>query len=322
MTSRHTLHAAQRHAGWDRDLAPAAHVAPGDAVELEVLDAADGQLGPGSPDRALAELDPARANPTTGPVHVEGAEPGDALVVRLEDVALAARPGQERGRAWGWTGLIPGFGLLADEFPEPRLLHWSLDPAGLEPAELPGGGARVWLRPFVGTVGVAPAEPGRHDQIPPRRVGGNLDTRELCPGTTLRLPVAVPGARLSIGDTHAAQGDGEVCGTAIEAPATVAVTVDVEKGRAPPAPAYDTASPPRGEEVADGVVATTGVEPDLMAATRAATRAMIDRLEREAGLEADRAYALCSVAGDLAITEVVDAPNWVVACRLPRRVLG
>lgn len=321
MPPRHTLHAAQRHAGWDRDLAPAVHVSAGDAVELACLDASDGQLEPGSPDRALADMNSARVNPTTGPVFVDGAEPGDALVVRLDDVSLATGPGQSPGRAWGWTGLIPGFGLLADDFPEPRLLHWTLDPSAREPAELPGGGARVWLRPFVGTIGVAPAEPGRHSQIPPRHVGGNLDTRELCAGTTLHLPVEVPGALLSVGDTHAAQGDGEVCGTAIEAPATVAITVDVAKGAAPVAPRYDTAGPPRGEEVADGVMATTGVGPDLLTATRDATRGMIERLGVEAGIEADRAYALCSVAADLAITEVVDAPNWVVACRLPRRTL-
>lgn len=314
MAARHTLHAGQRHAGWDRDLAPAARVAPGDEVELEVVDASGGQLDPDSPDSALSALDPRRANPTTGPVFVDGAEPGDALVVHLADVSLS--------RGWGWTGLIPGFGLLADDFPAPRLLHWDLDPTGREPAELPGGGARVWLRPFVGTIGVALAEPGRHDQIPPRHVGGNLDTRELAAGTTLRLPVEVPGALLSIGDTHAAQGDGEVCGTAIESPARVAIRVDVERGGAPPAPTYDTPGPPRGDELADGVLATTGVGPDLMGATRDAARAMVERVTAAAGIEADRAYALCSVAADLAITEVVDAPNWVVACRLPRRVLA
>lgn len=320
MAHRHTLHAAQRHAGWDRDLPPVAHAAPGDALELDVVDASDRQVDAGCGDAALAELDPARVNPTTGPVAVDGAEPGDALAVRIEDVSLAAGPGQGR-RAWGWTGLIPGFGLLADDFPRPRLLHWDLDPAGREPAELPGGGARVWLRPFIGTIGVAPGEPGRHDQIPPRRVGGNLDTRDLGAGTTLRLPVEAPGALLSIGDTHAAQGDGEVCGTAIEAPARVAITVDVVKGAAPPAPTYDTPGPPRGPELADGLLATTGVGPDLMGATRDAVRAMVARLGDVGGIDPERAYALCSVTADLAIAEVVDAPSWVVACRLPRRVI-
>ncbi len=313
MDARHTLHATQRHAGWDNSLPPVVTIEPGDSVELSCLDASGGQLGPASTSASLGALDLDLVNPTTGPIAVDGAEPGDALLVRIDDITVSGH--------WGWTALIPGFGLLADDFPDPILLQWLLEDDATV-AELPGGGAQVPLSPMVGTIGVAPAAPGRHSQIPPRHVGGNLDTREIRAGTVLRLPVEVPGALLSIGDLHAAQGDGEVCGTGLEVPATVSVTVGVEQGAAPPTPMYQTNGPPRGAEVADGVIATTGVREDLMSATRDATRAMIDHLGAVAGLDPAHAYALCSVAADLAITEVVDAPNWVVALRLPRHVIS
>ncbi|TIO09860.1 MAG: acetamidase, partial [Mesorhizobium sp.] len=118
---------------------------------------------------------------------------------------------------FGWTANIPGFGLLADDFKEPALNIWKYDPGSLEPA-LFGRQGRVPLKPFAGTIGNAPGEMGHHSVVPPRRVGGNLDIRDLAAGTILYLPVEVAGALFSVGDTHAAQGDGEVCGTAIESP--------------------------------------------------------------------------------------------------------
>ncbi|MFO8076895.1 MAG: acetamidase/formamidase family protein [Actinomycetota bacterium] len=310
MTPTHTLHAAQSHAGWDRDLPPVLTVAPGASVELEALDASGGQLDPSSEASALTSLDMGAVNPTTGPIRVEGAQPGDALHVRIEALTPV--------RAWGWTALIPGFGLLADEFPEPALEHWTLPEHG--PIELDGAAA-IPLRPFPGTVGLAPAEPGPHSVIPPRRVGGNLDTRDLAAGSVLTLPVEVEGALLSIGDTHAAQGDGEVCGTAIEAPMRVAVTIGLEAGAAPRFPTFETTGPPRDTEVRDGVLATTGVGPDLREAARDAVRAMIERISARTGLPPERAYMLASVAADLRISEIVDLPNVVVACALPKAVL-
>ena len=129
---------------------------------------------------------------------------------------------------FGWTANIPGFGLLADDFKEPALNIWKYDAASLEPA-LFGKNARVPLKPFAGTIGNAPAEMGLHSVVPPRRVGGNLDIRDLAAGTTLYLPVEVAGALFSVGDTHAAQGDGEVCGTAIESPMDVVLKLDLVK---------------------------------------------------------------------------------------------
>jgi acetamidase/formamidase len=228
-----TIHAEQRHLGWDNSIPPVAVVAAGSEVVFEVPDASGGQLGPSSTADDIASLDPAGVNPVTGPILVVGAEPGDALRVTFRAFEPAG---------WGWTAIIPGFGLLAEDFADPALHLWEYDPADGEPAHL-GDVASIPLRPFPGTIGVAPAAPGRHSVIPPRSVGGNLDTRDLVEGAVLWLPVEVPGALLSIGDTHAAQGDGEVCGTAIESPMTVVVQIDVERGAPPPAPRRP---PPRG----------------------------------------------------------------------------
>ncbi|WP_240731831.1 acetamidase/formamidase family protein [Egibacter rhizosphaerae] len=309
MRPAHTLHAAQSHAGWDRDLAPELEVAPGTTIALETHDASGGQLAPGNDAEALTTLDFGRVNPTTGPVRIDGAQPGDALAVRIE----ALEP-----TGWGWTANIPGFGLLADDFPEPALRHWDL--TGGSSAAF-GDAARVPLRPFPGTLGVAPAEPGPHSVIPPRRVGGNMDTRDLVAGTTVWLPVEVEGALFSLGDTHAAQGDGEVCGTAIESPMTVTVTLDVVRGDAPHAPVFETTRSQRDGEDRDGVLATTGVGPDLFEGAKEAVRAMIELLGRRHGLEPVDAYLLCSVVADLRISEIVDQPNYVVTCAFPRAVL-
>lgn len=298
--------------GWDRSLPPVLRTPPGRTLAFEVVDASGGQLTPGATAADVARMDPDAVNPTTGPVFVEGAAPGDALRVTIEHLEPSG---------WGWTAVIPGFGLLAEDFPDPALLTWDYDPTLAEPALL-GDVARIPLRPFPGTIGVAPAAPGPHPVVPPRRVGGNLDTRDLVAGATLWLPVEVEGALLSVGDTHAAQGDGEVCGTAIESAVDVVVTIDVEKSAAPDFPRFETSGPLTRHVDAAGHLVTTGVGPDLMAGARAAVRQMIDLLGRDRHLDPADAYMLCSVAADLRITEIVDAPNWVVACYLPRAVLA
>ena len=164
----------------------------------------------------------------------------------------------------------------------------------------------------------APAASGSHSAIPPRRVGGNLDTRELRAGSTLYLPVEVAGALLSVGDTHAAQGDGEVCGTAIESAMDATLRIDLLRDEPLRFPRFETRNPPPGNTGRHGVIATTGVGPDLMTACRDAVTDMINHLARSRSMTPEDAYMLCSVAADLRITEVVDAPNWVVACAIPR----
>lgn len=181
--------------------------------------------------------------------------PGDALQVTLESYAPSG---------WGWTANIPGFGLLADQFEQPALHIWSYDADRLDPA-LFGSFGRVPLKPFAGTVGLAPAEPGTHSIVPPRRVGGNMDIRDLSAGSVLVLPVEVEGALFSLGDTHAAQGDGEVCGTAIESPMDVTVKLDLLKGEAPAYLRFTTPGPVSRHLDERGYDVTTGVGPDLMA---------------------------------------------------------
>lgn len=298
------------HYGWSPEYEPRLTVASGSAIAVETQDASDGQVGPGSTSESLARLDFSRANPVCGPVYVEGARPLDVLQVDI----LAVEPG-----LYGWTGIIPGFGLLADQFPDAWLHVWDLQPGGAHFRD----GVRVPLEPFCGVLGVAPAEPGVHSAIPPRRVGGNLDARQLRVGTTLYLPVEVEGALFGVGDTHAAQGDGEVCGTAIEAPMTVSLRLTVRPDLSVDTPEFDVAGPlERASAAAAGYHATTGIGPDLLGATRQAVERMIDYLGRRFGLGAEEAYALCSVAVDLRISEVVDAPNWVVSAFLPLDIFG
>ncbi len=303
-----TLHmtGTQVHYGWNRDHPAAVSVASGTEVTVETKDASGGQLGPGSDHGSVAGLDFDLINPVSGPVFVEGAHAGDVLQVDI----LAVEPG-----AFGWTALIPGFGLLADRFPDPWLHVWEIENGEAIFTDQ----VRVPLQPFCGVLGVAPSAPGLHSVIPPRRVGGNMDTRQLGPGTTLYLPVEVEGALFGVGDTHAAQGDGEVCGTAIEGSMTVSLRLSVLHDLHIDSPEFDVTRPlERPSAATAGYNATTGVGPDLMGAVRDSIEHMITYLEREHRLTHEQAYALCSVAVDLRISEVVDAPNWVVSAFLPK----
>jgi acetamidase/formamidase len=312
MRSSHTIHRHQHHHGWNNAIPPALTVAPGETVTFATVDSSGGQLSVSSTVADVARLDFAKVNPVSGPVWVDGAEPGDALVVRIEGF---------RPSGWGWTANIPGFGLLADQFTEPALHIWRYEPDTLAPA-LYGPGGRVPLKPFAGTIGVAPAAPGSHSIVPPRRVGGNMDVRDLAAGAVLYLPVEVPGGLFSVGDTHAAQGDGEVCGTAIESPMEVTLGFDLLKGADLPAPRFATAGPVTRHLDAEGYEVTTGIGTDLMAAARDAVRYMIDQVAARHGLRPVDAYLLCSVCGDLRISEIVDQPNWVVSFYFPRIVLA
>ena len=221
---------------------------------------------------------------------------------------------------WGWTALIPGFGLLADQFPDPALHIWRYDAERLAPAAY-GPGGRVPLKPFCGTIGVAPAEPGTHSIVPPRRTGGNMDVRDLAAGSELYLPVEVEGALFSVGDGHAMQGDGEVCGTAIESPMSVALRFDLVKGANLRMPRFTTPGPVSRHLDAAGYEVTTGIGPDLMQASRDAVSGMVDLLATRFGMAPVEAYMLCSVCADLRISEIVDLPNWVVSLSFPRLVL-
>lgn len=307
----HTLHGLHRHHVWDLAIPPALEVDPGAAVTFEVAEASGGQFTRTTTAADIAALSFDRINPVTGPVFVRGARPGDVLEVEI----LEFRPS-----GWGWTAIIPGFGLLADAFTEPWLRHWDL-PAGRAAAAF-ADGIDVPLGAFAGTIGVAPPQPGPHAIVPPSAWGGNLDIKHLTAGTRLYLPVGVEGALFSVGDTHAAQGDGEVCGTAIESPMEATLRFRVRRDVSLHQPAFETDGRAPGDRATPGgSFVTTGVGPDLLEACRDAVRGLIDRLMAVAGLSAQEAYVLASIAADLRVHEVVDAPNWVVGAWLPRSVV-
>ena len=295
----------QNHLAWDAAIEAVATIGSGEIVELDCLDASFGRLNAESTSETLATLDVDRVDQVTGPVAVHGAEPGDVLQVDL----LAFQPAD-----WGWTASIPGFGLLADEFPDPVYKVTGL-PAGATRVEF-WPGIRVPLAPFCGVIGVAPAV-GPLSTIPPDVHGGNMDTRHLVAGSTLFLPVFHAGARLSAGDGHATQGDGEVSGTAIETPMHATFRLTVRKDLRLDAPAFLAAPDPHALLRNGARYATDGIGPDLMAAARDSVRRMIDWLGREHGLTPEQAYLLCTVAVDLRISEIVDVPNFIVTAHCP-----
>lgn len=306
----YTIHRQHHHFGWDNQIVPVETVKPGTTLEFKCMDSSGGQLGANSTLEDVKNLDFSRINPVTGPIFIDGAEPGDAIKITVEGFTPSGV---------GWTANIPGFGLLADQFGDSALHVWTYDKDKLGTAAY-GPGGRVPLKPFAGTIGLAPAEPGSHSVVPPRRVGGNLDIRDLSSGTVLYLPVEVAGGLFSIGDTHAAQGDGEVCGTAIESQMDAIVTLDLVKDAGLSMPRFTTPGPVTNHLDQKGYEVTTGIGGDLMEGARAALSNMIDLLGREHGMSAIDAYLLCSVCGDLRFSEIVDAPNWVVSFYFPRIV--
>jgi len=308
--NRHTIHRHHTHHGWDNANPAALEIESGDVVELDIVDASGGQLGPSSTAADIARLDFERVNPVTGPVYVHGARPGDVLQVDLLEFGASD---------WGWTAIIPGFGLLADAFPEPALKIWQFD-AGMREAVFRDD-VRIPIHPFPGTIGVAPSEAGHHSVVPPRSCGGNLDIRHLTAGTTLFLPVQVDGALFSAGDTHAAQGDGEVCGTAIETALRVSARLTVRRDLRIRQPQFVVPHPLHSGRDPRGYWATTGIADDLHEAARMAVRHMLEHLVDQHGMSDEEAYMLASVAVDLSISEIVDAPNWVVSAFLPQSIV-
>jgi len=316
------------HTVWDAALPPLLHLQSGDTLTLETLDASYGELArqvqagahpdvnAGLSALIIASAYPAgpltggqRGHPLTGPVFVEGAQPGDTLAVEIINVEAAG---------WGWTACRPhGIGLLdtvlADELGEGYTHFWDLR-SGNFAEFLPG--IRVPLAPFPGVVGLAPAAPGPHRTSPPRQVGGNMDIRQLVAGSTVYLPVEVRGALLSAGDLHGAQGDGEVSGTGIEMEGRLTLRVSVLKDHPISQPQFRTPAEPTGLWT-QGSYAATGHSPDLMDAARIALHGLLIHICGEYGLSISQAYVLASACVDLRISQIVDAPNFTVSALLP-----
>lgn len=305
--SEHQLDDRSPHAFWDNTLPPRLTIEPGDTVVFETLEGT-GQIRPDSPQEALVSLLPELIHPLTGPVFVSGAEPGDALEVEVLSL---------RHKGWGWNGVIPGFGLLADEFAEPYIHHYEL----VGDQCLFSEAIRIPYQPFCGIMGVAPVGTGRLDTTPPRRNGGNIDIRHLTPGSRVLLPVLVQGALFSCGDCHAAQGDGEVNGTGVETPMEVTLRFQLHGGREVPELQFTTPAPLSSADRGSWF-ATTAHGPDLFGNAQAAIRYMLDYLVSEHGLTREQAYCLCGATVDLRISEIVDEPNWIVSAYLPLSIFA
>ena len=301
----HHLDDKQPHAFWDNTHPARIHIKPGDTVVFETLEASANQVTPASTSESLATLSFDLIHPLTGPVYIEGAQPGDGLEVEVISI---------KHKGWGWNAVLSNFGLLADDFPTPYLHHYKLE------------GARCYFRedivipyePFCGVMGVGPRENGRFNTIPPRENGGNIDIRHLTPGTKVLFPVLVPGALFSCGDCHSAQGDGEVNGSGIETPMTVTLKFKLLKGVNVPELRFTT--PPRKKLTVtdkEGYFVTTAHGPDLFKNAQQSVRYMIDHLVDTYDMTREQAFCLCGAAVDLKISEIVDAPNFIVSAYLP-----
>ena len=310
MSNNHTIHSLKHHFGWDNSVNPVSHIKAGQTLEIETIDSSGMQINRESTVNDVSKLDFSKVNPVTGPIFVEGAERGDVLEIEILEFISSG---------WGWTAIIPGFGLLSDEFKEPDLNIWKYNKENPIDSVYSTYG-KVPLKPFVGTIGLALRESGNHSIVPPRHCGGNLDIKDLSQGSKIKLPVQVSGALLSLGDTHAAQGDGEVCGTAIESPMKIVIKVNLIKNLDISSPQFETFTSCNNHIDTRGYFATTGIGSDLMEGAKNALRSMIDLLVQKENIPSSKAYMFCSVCADLRISEIVDIPNWVVSCYFPKSV--
>jgi acetamidase/formamidase len=305
--AEHRLTAEPTHSRWNRALPPRLTISAGDTVHMSCLDASGGQVKPGASVEDFLAIDRNKIHALTGPIFIEGAEPGDVLEIQVLQV---------EHRGWGWTSVIPGLGFLKDRFREPYLFHWALDPEISRSL----GSAIVPLRPFCGVMGVAPGEDGEFRTRPPGPFGGNMDVRELCTGATLYLPVLNSGALFSAGDAHAAQGDGEVCINGIECPAEVSLRFRVHRHQPLSGPLLESAESRSPDAPADAWIVVES-DTDAIHAARRATERMIDLLIARWSFTPIQAYLLCSVAMKLRINQVVNEPMITVSAAMPKCVL-
>jgi len=295
------------HSYWNRNLKPIAKIEPEEIITVKTRDSSDGQINKDSDVKKLEKMDFSKVNPSTGPFYIENAEPGDTIAVNIMEI---------KNSGWGWTGIIPGFGLFAGdsslqlELSGPALKIWISDE---KYSRARFGDVEIEIKndPFIGTIGDSLGVGGRFSIVPPRENGGNMDNKIIGEGSRLYLPVFVKGALLSLGDVHLSQGDGEVCGTAIEAPAEVKLSVSLIK-RSIKMPYVEF----RGRQsIYNEYVSFSGFSNNLIEATKIAVLRMINAFSDF--MEPSEAYMLASVAMDLRISELVDMPNYHVSGVLP-----
>ncbi len=272
---------------------PVLRIDSGDTVIFECRDAFNQVIK--KPEDLPIDFDMDTINPATGPVYIEGAEPGDTLEVHILDVDVAEQ---------GSCCIIPNFGYLASEFPEP----WTRIIPIKDGHAIFSDKVKIPIDPFPGTIIVAPAE-GSHGTLIPKEYGGNMDSRACTAGTTVYLPVFVEGALFGVGDVHGVQGDGEVCGTAVEIDANVTIKLVVNKQKKIERPQYET----------EEHFMTTAWGETTDDACKIALRDMINWIVQEKGLTREEAYALCSCVVDMRISQLVDITPGVRAV-LPKSV--
>lgn len=297
----YTITTDHTHDKFSRSISPAIKVPDGSIIEAFAHEATGGQLNLHSTVEDFKDVDFSKIHTLTGPIYINGAEPGDVLAVEL----LELEPGD-----WGWTGLSPDFGFLPSknqktEFKtfklnkEDNLIHFTK-------------GINIPIKPFPGVMGVAPDTDSMLVTYPPRANGGNMDDPHLVAGVTVYFPVFVKGALFSIGDPHAAQGLGEVVGTAVESPMRILFRVRVIKNRQIAEPQYES----------DEYYATTGFAATIDQAAAKATKYMIEYIMETHALTWEESYMLCSLAGDLKIAEVVDLPHMLVTMHMQKSIFG
>ncbi|MCC1485269.1 acetamidase/formamidase family protein [Winogradskyella immobilis] len=298
---QHTLTTEQTHNKFSNSIPPVLTVKSGAVIEAFTKEASDGQFNLNSTIEALDALDFEPIHPLTGPVYVEDAQPGDVLKVTLHTIELGD---------WGWNAILPGFGFLVDDINVKYLKLYELEKDKTEVTFK--NDIKLQLNPFPGVMGVAPDTDELLSTIPPRANGGNMDDPNMSEGTVMYFPVFVEGGLFSIGDGHAVQGLGEVCGTAIETSLRIVYEIELLKDKSIKEPQYET----------DEYYATTGFAPTLDEAAKKATLYMVNYLEANHDLTTEEAYALCSLAGDLQIAEVVDLPNMLVTMHMKKSILN
>jgi acetamidase/formamidase len=309
MPREHVIDPDRIHHTWNSSLEPTLRIEPGDTVRFDIRMAGHGQIENGMSFQET-RFDFDTLYNLLGPVFVEGAQPGDALLVEV----LELQPGP-----WGWCAVLPELGLLPEDFPEPFTRYFDLtkgDTTELAP------GVEIPVEPFLGTMGVLPDDVDQASPFPPHKGGGNIDTRHLKTGTTLELPVFREGALFSCGDSHAAQGDGEVCVAAIETDMRATLRFGLRKDAALSTPRFLVPGPLTARTDPGGYYGTMGIHADLMQGAREAVRGMIELVVERHGLAREDAYVLCSLAGDLKILEIVDAGVWNVGFTMPRSVFA
>ncbi len=301
ITPDYSLTKDQTHNKFSSLIPPVLIVKSGAIIEAYTEDASDAQISVDSDISVLDSLKFDPIHPLTGPVYIEEAKPGDVLKVTLHTIELGD---------WGWNAILPGFSFLADTIKGKYLKTYALgkDKKFVDFNEH----IKIPLNPFPGVMGVAPKTGEMLSTIPPRANGGNMDDPNLVEGTIVYFPVFVEGALFSIGDAHAAQGLGEVCGTAIEAPMRFVYQLEILKNKEISEPQYET----------DTYYATTGFGKTIDQAAKKATLYMVQYLMSEHDLSELEAYALCSLAGDLKIAETVDVPHMLVSMHMSKDVLG